>query len=49
MTWYEKLDKAIGEYLPDLPVERDASMSRFTSFRIGGPARRSSWETGPTC
>ena len=40
MTWDEKLDKAIGEYLPDLPMERDASMSRFTSFRIGGPARR---------
>lgn len=40
MTWYEKLDKVIGDYLPDLPMERDAPMDRFTSFRIGGPARR---------
>ena len=40
MTWYEKLDKVIGDYLPDLPMERDVPMDRFTSFRIGGPARR---------
>ena len=40
MTWYEKLDKAIEVYLPDLPLERDVPMSRYTSFRIGGPARR---------
>lgn len=40
MTWFEKLDEAIEKYLPDLPVERDVPMSRFTSFRIGGPARR---------
>lgn len=50
MTWYEKLDKVIGDYLPDLPMERDVPMDRFTSFRIvalpgGWPARRigSSW------
>lgn len=40
MTWYEKLDKAIGEYLLDLSMEQDVPMSRFTSFRVGGPARR---------
>ena len=40
MTWYEKLDKVIGDYLPDLPMERDVPMDRFTSFRIGGPVRR---------
>ena len=40
MTWYEKLDKVIGDYLSDLPMERDVPMDRFTSFRIGGPARR---------
>ena len=40
MTWYERLDKAMEEYLPDLPAERDVPMSRYTSFRIGGPARR---------
>ena len=40
MTWYERLDKAMEEYLPDLSAERDVPMSRYTSFRIGGPARR---------
>lgn len=40
MTWYEKLDKAAAEYLPDLPLKQDVPMSRYTSFHIGGPARR---------
>lgn len=40
MTWFEKLDKAAAEYLPELPVEREVPMSKFTSFRVGGPARR---------
>ena len=40
MTWYERLDKAMEEYLPDLSAERDVPMSRYTSFRIGGPTRR---------
>ena len=40
MTWFEKLDKAAAEYLPELPMERDVPMSKFTSFRVGGPARR---------
>ncbi|NLU24001.1 MAG: UDP-N-acetylmuramate dehydrogenase [Clostridiales bacterium] len=40
MTWYETLDEKIQQYLPDLPVEREAPLSRHTSFRIGGPARR---------
>lgn len=40
MQWYEQLDEKIRDYLPDMTVERDVPMSRHTSFRIGGPARR---------
>ena len=40
MLWFEKLDEAVKAYLPDLAWESDADMSRHTSFRIGGPARR---------
>ena len=40
MDWYTQLDKQIADYLPDLRVARDEPMSRHTSFRIGGPARR---------
>ena len=35
-----RLDEKIRDYLPDMTVERDVPMSRHTSFRIGGPARR---------
>ena len=40
MDWVTQLDKQIEEYLPDLKVLCDEPMSRHTSFRIGGPARR---------
>ena len=40
MDWYTELDKQIADYLPDLKMVRDEPMSRHTSFRIGGPARR---------
>ncbi|WP_298022705.1 UDP-N-acetylmuramate dehydrogenase [uncultured Dysosmobacter sp.] len=40
MDWYTELDKRIAAYLPDLKVTADEPMSRHTSFRIGGPARR---------
>ena len=40
MDWYTQLDKQIADYLPDLRVECDEPMSRHTSFRIGGPAKR---------
>lgn len=40
MDWYTELDNWIAGYLPDLKVTRDEPMSRHTSFRIGGPARR---------
>ncbi len=40
MLWYEALDKKLEDYLPELKVEKEEPMSRHTSFRIGGPARR---------
>ena len=40
MEWYTQLDKPTAELLPDLRVACDEPMSRHTSFRIGGPARR---------
>lgn len=40
MTWYDELDKWAADYLPDMPYEREVPLSRYTSFRIGGPARR---------
>ena len=47
MDWYTQLDKQIADYLPDLRVECDEPMSRHTSFRIGGPAKRMAFpETG---
>lgn len=40
MDWSEELDKSVRDYLPDLRMAQDEPMSRHTSFRIGGPARR---------
>lgn len=40
MLWYEELDGLVREYLPGLEMVCDEPMSRHTSFRIGGPARR---------
>lgn len=40
MIWYDELDIWTADYLPDMPYERDVPLSRYTSFRIGGPARR---------
>ena len=40
MAWYTALDKAVGDYLPDLQWICDEPMAKHTSFRIGGPARR---------
>ena len=42
MSWYEELDQKMADYLPDVPVLREEPLSRHTSFRIGGPARRPS-------
>ena len=40
MSWTLEFDKKISEHLPELEVVQDEPMSRHTSFRIGGPARR---------
>ena len=40
MDWYTQLDKNLAEKLPELKVVCNEPMSRHTSFRIGGPARR---------
>ena len=40
MDWYTELDKWIADYLSELKVACDEPMSRHTSFRVGGPARR---------
>ncbi len=40
MDWYTQLDETIQTHLPDLTWLCDEPMSRHTSFRIGGPARR---------
>ena len=40
MDWYIQFDKQIEAHLPDLKVAREEPMSRHTSFRVGGPARR---------
>ena len=40
MSWYEELDVWTEDYLPDMAYERDVPLRRYTSFRIGGAARR---------
>lgn len=40
MDWTIEFYKAIEQYLPDLEVLQDEPMSRHTTFRIGGPAKR---------
>ena len=45
MDWWTGFDKKMADYLPDLKIVEDEPMSRHTSFRIGGPARR--WRFPP--
>ena len=40
MPWYEIFDREAAELLPGLEVRREEPMSRHTTFRVGGPARR---------
>lgn len=40
MLWFERFDLLAAEKLPALEYVKDEPMSRHTSFRIGGPARR---------
>ena len=40
MAWVTLLDKKIADYLPDMTLVQDEPLSRHSSFRIGGAARR---------
>lgn len=40
MAWHTALDQKVKEYLPDLRWVCDEAMSKHTSFRVGGPAKR---------
>ena len=40
MDWTIRFDEIAGRYLPDLELVRNEPMSRHTTFRIGGPAKR---------
>ena len=40
MDWTIQFDEAVSRYLPDLKVVCDEPMSRHTTLRIGGPAKR---------
>ncbi len=45
MTWETQLDKWAADYLPDLKIVCNELMSRHTSFRVGGPAKRMAFPT----
>lgn len=47
MEWFEELDQWTASYLPDLEIRAEEPMSRHTSFRIGGPARRMAFPKRP--
>ena len=47
MEWFEELDQWTASYLPDLEMTAEEPMSRHTSFRIGGPARRMAFPKRP--
>lgn len=40
MPWYDDFDALAAARFPDLEILREEPMSRHTTFRIGGPARR---------
>lgn len=40
MAWYNEFDAWMAEKAPDLCVEKDVSMAKYTSFHIGGGAKR---------
>ena len=45
MDWWTGFDKKMADYLPDLKIAEEEPLSRHTSFRIGGPARRMAFPT----
>lgn len=40
MAWLEAFDSYVAEKAPALRMQQDAVMAKYTSFRIGGPAKR---------
>lgn len=42
-AWFERFDEQIAQLMPELTVFKDEPMSKHTSFRIGGNARRYAW------
>lgn len=40
MAWVEAFDQFAVEHCPQMRVEQNVNLAKFTSFRIGGPARR---------
>lgn len=46
MDWYLEFDKRAAAELPGLKVLKEESMSRHTTFRVGGPARRMAFPVG---
>lgn len=47
MPWYEAFDKWTKDYLPGMTVLTEEPLSKYTSFRIGGPARRMAFPATP--
>lgn len=47
MPWYEAFDKWTKDYLPEMAVLTEEPLSKHTSFRIGGPARRMAFPATP--
>lgn len=40
MPWFDQFDREAACLFPDLPVLENAPMAEYTTFRVGGPARR---------
>ena len=40
MAWFDTFDRLMEEKSGAVRVEKDADMAKYTSFRIGGPAKR---------
>lgn len=40
MAWFDTFDRLMAEQLPAVRVEKEAEMAKYTTFRIGGGAKR---------
>ena len=47
MAWEKEFDAWIADFLPDLEVREEEPMSRHTSFRTGGGAKRMAFPQNP--